>query len=272
LYDERESSLIARYIMEDVFGFSYPFDKNRDIFDFEGFDMSIYDQVTERLLKTEPWQYIVGKTSFYGLDFKVNTHVLIPRSETEELVALAIQWSKKQGRELNVLEVGTGSGCIAVSYAFHRPADQILSIDISEEALKVARENNLSHGTSVNFKMQDFLQEDLWSRLKAYDLVLSNPPYICQTERELMSASTLAFEPELALFPPGDDPMIFYKKFIDFIHTEHFSTGAVLFLELNEYYAQFCYDLFVKYNSFEVELIQDLQRKDRFLKIQKLSK
>ena len=173
-------------------------------------EKEISNQISDQIksivgeLKTQkPLQYILGETEFYGLKFKVNKHTLIPRSETEELV----EWILKEEFS-SALDIGTGSGCIAITLAKHKNA-KITAIDISTEVLKVAKENAKLNGVKVNFMQQDILQTNI---LPKVDLMVSNPPYVLESEKEKMQANVLEYEPNSALFVEDNNPLIFYKK------------------------------------------------------------
>ncbi|MCL4105794.1 UNVERIFIED_CONTAM: hypothetical protein GTU68_028671 [Idotea baltica] len=208
-----------------------------------------------------PIQYVTGISDFYNLRLKVNEEVLIPRPETEELVYEILQAKIKMGAL--VLEIGTGSGCIPVVLKSKRPDFEITTIDLSLGALKVARENAEKYEQRINFKCLDFLDETTWENLESYDLIVSNPPYIPLSEKKVMTASTLAFEPEMALFPVSDDEFIFYRKIAKF-GKQHLNNGGSIYLECNEFNAEGV-KLILEKNYEEVKIVKDMQGKDRML-------
>lgn len=228
-------------------------------------EMSSESQVTfERLLEDlktgRPVQYVLGEADFYGLKFKVNEHTLIPRPETEELVEKVLAWVGK--RPLKVLEVGSGTGCIAITLKKYAPNLDILSMDISEAALKLAAENAAMNGVEVQFISGDFLDENLQAKLGEVDIIVSNPPYILEAEAALMENHVLSFEPHEALFVTNNDPQQFYKAILNWAG-RHESTQAV-FLELNQNFASGTLTLY-KDAGWETFLHKDLNDNLRIL-------
>jgi len=216
--------------------------------------------VIERLKNKEPFDYILGHTEFYSLPFKVNTSVLIPRPETEELV----EWILKDHKEesaLNVLDIGTGSGCIGISLASQRNGWKVSVSDISPDAIRVARENAILNGVEVDFYESDILQS---KPSGAFDIVVSNPPYIIESESSVMSGSTLAYEPHEALFTGGEDALLFYRR-IGELAKELLTPGGRLYFEINEFRAQETATC-LEQMGYEVLVRKDLQRKDRMIR------
>ena len=216
-------------------------------------------QIVFDLKTKKPLQYILGETEFYGLKFKVNEHTLIPRPETEELVDWILQEDFK-----SALDIGTGSGCIPISLAKNSKA--ILSaIDVSENALKVAKENSEMNDVKINFIQQDILKVDA---LPKVDLIVSNPPYVLDTEKKLMMANVLDHEPHLALFVPNDNPLLFYKKIAD-LADKSLVKGGKLFFEINEQFGQETIAILSDYGFVNIELKKDINDKDRMIKAMK---
>ena len=208
-------------------------------------------------LKTnKPFQYILGETYFYGLKIIINMHTLIPRPETEELV----EWVLKENFN-SALDIGTGSGCIAIALAKYSNAD-VSAIDISEQALKVAKENEILNSVQVNWSQQDILEV---KSLAKVDLFVSNPPYVLNSEKERMQKSILEYEPHLALFVPDNDPLIFYKKIAD-IATESLTAGGKLFFEINEYFANELIAILTQIGFVDIQLKKDINDRDRMIK------
>ena len=175
------------------------------------------DSITERLKINEPVQYVLGEAWFAGMKFKVNKNVLIPRPETEELV----DWIVKENQNLkfkieNILDVGTGSGCIPITLKKKLPGAQISALDVCSEALFIATENAVEFNAEVDFILFDFLDEEKWKELGQYDIIVSNPPYVKQNEINAMHNRVKEFEPNLALFVRDNDPFLFYKNFQSF--------------------------------------------------------
>jgi len=174
----------------------------------------------ERLLKHEPLQYVIGKAYFLDMEFEVNPSVLIPRPETEELVILVLEDldRHRQGmsKKLRILDIGTGSGCIAISLKKKLPMAEVTALDVSEGALEVARRNAVSNQVELNFLLMDILDRSQWPSLPEFDLIVSNPPYVTLAEKEAMLPNVLDHEPHNALFVPDEDPLIFYKAIASF--------------------------------------------------------
>ncbi|RYD97844.1 MAG: peptide chain release factor N(5)-glutamine methyltransferase [Sphingobacteriales bacterium] len=214
----------------------------------------------EALKTGRPVQYVLGMADFYGLKFKVNEHTLIPRPETEELVEKVLAWVGK--RPLKVLEVGTGTGCIAIALKKHAPDLEIISVDISSAALKLAAENAAMNEVDIQFVSGDFLDKTIWARLGEVDIIISNPPYILESEAALMENHVLNFEPHEALFVTDNDPQQFYKAILAWAG-QHKRTQAV-FLELNQNFASGTLALYTA-AGWEAVLHRDLNDNFRML-------
>jgi len=261
-FGKGEAQQMARIVFEDAFS----------ITNFLRKDSLTTEQITRledmgiRLVQHEPVQYVVGMTYFYDLKFKVNTAVLIPRPETEELVDWILKDHAPQ-KNLSILDIGTGSGCIPITIKAKAPNCQLSAFDISAEALKVARENAKDNAVEVNFQNIDILEEENWEQLPSYDIIVSNPPYIPNSQKELMSPNVLAYEPEIALFVSNEDPLIFYRTIIDFAK-KHLVVGGWLYFETNEYNLSEVEVLFSKASFSNIEKRKDLQGKDRMVRAQ----
>ena len=237
---------------------------------------ALFDEALDRLLQEEPIQYVVGKTEFLGLSFKVTPTVLIPRPETEELVEWVIDelrimnsglrimnlGSRIKDSEFSILDIGTGSGCIAVSLAKHLPKATVCALDISKEALHVAEQNAKHNGVDVGFLERDILKTE--SLLQSFDVIVSNPPYIKENEQQKMQNNVLQHEPVKALFVPDADPLVFYKKIAQ-LAQEHLSKGGKLFFEINEAHGQETVTLLQDLGYRNVVLKQDVFGKDRMV-------
>jgi release factor glutamine methyltransferase len=221
--------------------------------------LSGMDDIIKRVNTFEPIQYILGKTWFYEHEFFVNENVLIPRPETEELVQKAISLSPK-----SVLDLGTGSGCIAISTALGLKHAKVFAIDISENALAVAKKNNENLKANVNIQKADILNFESPFGEQKFDLILSNPPYVKENEMPEMRSNVLNFEPHLALFVSNDDPLIFYKKIAEIGQAYLEDEGHIL-VEINSYLGQETCDVFTNAGYSKVELIQDFFEKDRMV-------
>jgi len=221
-------------------------------------------------LKKLPIQYITGVAPFYGYFFNADKNVLIPRPETEELVYIINEYIRK--RDLgysDILEIGSGSGCIPITLNLLNPNTNIVSIDISKDALRVSRSNNEKLGSNVEFRTVDILDKGKWSELPGkFDVIVSNPPYIPVREKGLMSANVLDNEPHLALFVSDDDPLIFYNQIFEYGKL-HLKEDGAIFLECNENNAQEVKSIYTE--AYETEIITDMQGKDRMLVAKKRS-
>ena len=224
-------------------------------------DLQKVNQIINKLLKHQPVQYIIGKTEFYGLDFKVNKHVLIPRPETEELV----DWIIKDidSISLNILDIGTGSGCIAIALSKHLNYCKVEALDVSEEALKIAKHNAQFNKAAVDFKLEDVLMPINFE--KTYDVIVSNPPYVRVSEKQQMKKNVLDNEPHLALFVEDDDALLFYRKIIT-LAMKSLNLKGALYFEINEYLGAQVIQLMKKEGFSNIELRQDVFGKDRMVK------
>ena len=224
-------------------------------------DETKLEQVIARLRSHEPLQYIIGHTEFYGHIFKVTPAVLIPRPETEELVDKIVQDNKGKSN-LKILDLCTGSGCIAISLALALPGSEVMGVDISDAALEIAAENNVALHANVKFLQRNVLAP-LDLEQDYFDIVVSNPPYVMEHEAALMAKNVLEYEPSLALFVPDEDPLRFYNailKIANFSLTLH----GRLYLEINEQkgkeVCKLCSGL-----SWNASLLEDIHKKDRFV-------
>jgi release factor glutamine methyltransferase len=274
VYDKHEAREIVFWLLEHYLGLSKidvisnNFNEEKDI---------NWQEIINRLNLHEPIQYILGETTFYGHKFLVNHDVLIPRPETEELVSLVIDsWQLAVGDKKNqpftihhspitILDIGTGSGCIAISLAKEIPNSEVYAWDISEKALEIAKNNAELNNINVIFETKNIL--DL--RLMTYDLrlniIVSNPPYVTKIEAKKMRENVLNFEPHLALFVEDNNPLIFYESIANFA-LNHLIINGLVFLEINENFGKETAEVYIKKGFSEVKIIKDIHGKDRFLK------
>ncbi len=260
IFEKGEATQLARIVFEDAFSITNFFRKD----ELNDQQLTALKTIQTRLLAQEPVQYIVGMTYFYDLKFKVNPAVLIPRPETEELVAWILE-DQPKNQDLRVLDIGTGSGCIPITIKSKAPNFQLAALDVSFSALSVAKENANLNQVEVNFQKVDILKKENWESLPSYEIIVSNPPYIPFKEKEIMEANVLDHEPEIALFVTDEDPLIFYRTIIEFAKA-HLVRGGWLYFETNEYNATEVEALFFKAGFFDIEKRQDLQGKDRMVK------
>jgi len=264
IYGDREARSITKMVLEKELELS----SNK--LSFERYRLVTQPQqqnlhtILKRLLKHEPVQYVLGEAYFFGLWFKVNEHVLIPRPETEELVEWAVALAQeKKGENLQILDIGTGTGCIPITLAKSMPQAHIEGCDVSLEALDVAKENNRELKTEVSFYKLDILNDALPD--SSYDMIVSNPPYIGQSEKESLAPNVLNFEPHLALFAPQDDALIFYKTIAHKALTSLKPNGILLF-EINAAKGAEVFGLLTNLGYRNVELKNDLSGKERMVK------
>ena len=235
-----------------------------DLF-FSEEEIGVWNAILEQLKQEIPIQYLLGKTSFYGLDFEVNAAVLIPRPETEELVEwiLESQKSKPESQKVKILDIGTGSGCIAISLAKNLPDATVFALDVSEEALATAKKNAENNSVNVTFIHQNILEtEDL---LQQFDIIVSNPPYVRNLEKEEIKKNVLENEPHLALFVADNDALVFYKKIAQLAQKNLLPNGQ-LYFEINQYLGKEMVDLLEKMNFKTIDLRKDIYGNDRMTK------
>lgn len=215
-----------------------------------------FENIISDLKQNIPIQYILGEADFYDLKFKVNSSTLIPRGETEELVQYILLHDF-----ISVLEIGTGSGCIAVSIAKNSNS-KITAIDNSVEALEIAKSNAILNSVKINFVLSDVFN---FSDTKKYDLIVSNPPYVLESEKKLMDKNVLDYEPHNALFVSDNDPLVYYKE-ITKIATNNLNKNGLLFFEINENYSKQIIELLSNLNFVDIELKKDINGRDRIIK------
>ena len=268
LYPSEEITGITRLIFSQVCGLSHNQQilcKDKQIPEKEKEDIHA---IINRLKKMEPLQYIFGETEFYSLPMKVNPSVLIPRPETEELVDMIIKKSITQSHtgKLNILDIGTGSGCIPITLAKHIPDVVVTAIDISEAALRTARENADLNKVDICFIQADILNASKAAKLISgnFDIIVSNPPYVTDKEKGAMCENVIAYEPHCALFVPDDDPLLFYTAIADFALSKLAPEGK-LFFEINANYGAEICGMLQEKGFTQTELIRDLSGKNRFI-------
>ena len=280
-YDEREAKAVARYLLDVGYGLTMT-----DIIGgaVETLDESRLNEQLRRLQAGEPVQYVLGRTFFCGHEFRVRPGVLIPRPETEELVGVACdrvaRYGERSGRSngegsgraVRILDIGTGSGCIAISLALAIPDAQVEAWDISPEALTIAAENARRLGAKVTFKKNNILKGNgapsLWRGLgeasgEAFSLIISNPPYICEKERKDMEQRVLDHEPSLALFVPDDDPLLFYRAIAEYA-TRALTPKGLLLFEINPLYKDAMEEMLLSLHFHDIVFHEDQFGKIRF--------
>jgi len=227
--------------------------------------------ILEQLKLEIPIQYLLGKTSFYGLEFEVNENVLIPRPETEELVDWIIQENLKieKFKDLKILDIGTGSGCIAISLAKNLPNAKVYAIDVSKKALATAKKNAERNNVKVNFILQNILEVVALSEVEGleqqFDIIVSNPPYVRNLEKQEIRKNVLDNEPHLALFVEDDNALVFYRKIAE-LAQKNLAPNGQLYFEINQYLGKEMVELLEKLNFKNIELRKDIYGNDRMIK------
>jgi release factor glutamine methyltransferase len=222
-----------------------------------------FHEALNNLSEQKPIQYILGKTEFYGLDFKVNNNVLIPRPETEELVDWIIK-DYKNTKDLKILDIGTGSGCIAISLAKNTNNFNITALDVSKKALEIAKYNTQNNTVEITFILDDILSPKSQNYIK-YDIIVSNPPYVRALEKEEINNNVLKNEPHLALFVEDHNALVFYNAIANFA-LKHLTNKGVLYFEINQYLGQETVNLLINKGFKNVMLKKDIFNNDRMIK------
>ena len=294
IYDAGEAKAIVRWVLDVRFGLSLTDILCGKVTELSAHDQTELEKIMQRLEKGEPVQYIIGVADFFGRQFHVAPGVLIPRPETEELCRWILA-SDKHGltrtvreslhqsdaevqispclSDANILDIGTGSGCIAITLALELPDAQVTAWDISDDALRIAADNAKSLGANVTFEHCDVLNISPSSFLvppsSKYSLIVSNPPYICEKEKSAMECNVLEHEPHLALFVPDDDPLLFYRSIAQYA-IEALKPQGSLFFELNPLYADDLAQMLRMMSYHDISIRQDQFGNPRFLKATKI--
>ncbi len=273
VYDAGEAKAIVRWVLDVRFGLSLADILCGKVTELSADDQTELEKIMLRLEKGEPVQYIIGETEFCGRAFQVAPGVLIPRPETAELCRWITSQSVRHfviGED--ILDIGTGSGCIAITLALEMAEARVTAWDISDDALRIAQKNAKALGASVTFEHRDILDYSLFTihySLPKWDLIVSNPPYIKPEERDGMEKNVLDYEPELALFAPSDDAIIFYRRIADYAIQALKPEGA-LYFELNPQTADDVGDYLARLGFSDIEIRKDQFGKNRFLKAKKI--
>lgn len=229
-------------------------------------EMLTFHFAVKDLLKNKPIQYIIGETEFCDLKFKVNENVLIPRPETSEMVYKIVNCQQSTvNRHRSIIDIGTGSGCIAISLAKAFPESQVFALDVSEEALKVAKENAINNNVNVNFIHDNILNLKNIIETK-FDIIVSNPPYVRELEKAEMRNNVLEWEPHKALFVSDNDPLIFYRNILEFAKA-HLNKNGEVWFEINEFLSKEMTDLCHELGFSDIEIHKDFRGKERILAI-----
>jgi release factor glutamine methyltransferase len=268
VYDNREIEAITLLVLEEITDMSRAKIKAFPEDDVPGEAVEKIQSILEELKTGRPVQYILGNTEFYGLNFLVNPATLIPRPETEELVEWVIESQKlkvKSQKSFSILDIGTGSGCIAISLKKNLPNANVATIDISPEALHTAKQNAVINDVEVEFIEQDILNPKSELEHSKFEVIISNPPYVTLVDKAQMHQNVTGFEPHTALFVPENDPLIFYKAIADFA-IKHLENKGLLFFEINENFGKETVELLSDKGFTDIELRKDMSGRDRMVK------
>lgn len=263
LYDENEAESVSFYFVEEISGWDKNYILTHQDQELTSELLEIFKQGEKRLLKGEPVQYVTGISWFYGLKFFVNKSVLIPRQETEILVDFIIKRHKESG-VINILDIGTGSGCIPISLKKFLPLAEVFSLDVSEEALKVCNINSANNSVQIYTEKYDILGKEEFPFDFDFDIIISNPPYVLNSEKKDMHKNVVDYEPEQALYVDDSHPLIFYSNILDKIKA-HVTKNTELVFEINEKFAKEIIDLNLQFGFINNTIIEDLNYKQRFV-------
>jgi release factor glutamine methyltransferase len=263
IYNDREAGNIADMVMEKITGFTKPQRLINKQLTLDSAQQKQLKDFTEQLLHSKPVQYVLHEAWFAGMSFYVDEHVLIPRPETEELVETII--ARSGNKIYSVLDIGTGSGCIAIALKKKLPLLNVYALDISSKAVKIAKKNAKKNGVIIKLFEADILNIDPLMHFPGFDIIVSNPPYIKQEEANEMSPNVLLYEPHLALFVADNDPLIFYKAIADFALKYLNPISGKLFFEINESLGEQIKSLLEEKGFSEIAVKKDFQKKDRIV-------
>ena len=264
LYTPQEAVNIMRLVFQEKLGLSRLDMAMNNSKEIDDKSRKLIFQIAEKLLEGQPVQQLLGSVHFLNCKLRVNKNVLIPRPETEELVQWIVN-DHKEEEELTVLDIGTGSGCIAISLAKNLVDASVKAIDVSQAALELAQINAIANTATVDYTNLDILLEDNWKRLKTFDIIVSNPPYVMEKEKESMHVNVLQHEPHLALFVPDDNPLLFYDKIAN-MALKHLNKGGKLYFEINSALGKDVKKLLQKKGFSEVLLRKDINDRDRMVR------
>lgn len=261
VYDALEAEQVFYFLLEEVKQWTRVDLALHPTIEFSVEELQKMDEYLQRLLTHEPIQYVLGKTHFYGLELQVNPNTLIPRPETEELVEWIIQENQHK-KNIQILDIGTGSGAIAIALAKNLPNATVWALDVSEQALQMAQKNALNNQVSITFLQEDILNlKDLPAK---FDVIVSNPPYVRELEKVEIKPNVLNFEPHLALFVSDQKPLVFYEK-ITQLAIQSLKVNGKLYFEINQYLPDLMKDLLMEYQFQNIILKQDIYQNYRMI-------
>ena len=259
VYEPAEAETITAMVFKEILGY----DRIKLILnETELLSASLFEQIdfiAFQLIQHKPIQYILGYTYFHDLKISVNEHVLIPRPETEEIIDFIL--AKHENQKMDVLDIGTGSGCIPIALKHQRGTWNLSAIDVSADALKTAQSNAKKHNLQIEFILADVFE---FQPKDKFDLIVSNPPYVLESEKLQMQQNVLAFEPALALFVPDQNPLKYYERIVS-IAAQNLNDNGKLYLEINESFASETAELLAQFSFVNIQIIQDFKGKNRLV-------
>lgn len=267
IYDSKEADSIVYLVLEKYSGYSRAKLRAQNDLKVSESVINFIVEIIEGLQKNIPVQYLLGETVFYDCKVKVDSRVLIPRPETEELVDWIIKDFQDEIKPLRILDIGTGSGCIAIALKKHIHSAELIAVDISNDALELARENALLNNLEIHFKEWNILENPDESEISGIDIIVSNPPYVKESEKLQMYSNVLNNEPPIALFVPDDDPLVFYRAILNF-SKKHLKKGGRIYFEINENLSDEMLNQ-VRNCDYSGVVKKDINNKPRFIKIKK---
>lgn len=262
IYSLREAQQITNLVLEEITQLNQTQRLIANKSELTPHQIHLLENYLHQLKQHKPIQQVLGYAWFCGNKFLVNEQVLIPRPETEELVELIAK--ENNNKVVEILDIGTGSGCIAISLKNKLPFANVTAIDISSYALQVAHQNAENLQQTIELKQVDFLNEDTWIELENYDIIVSNPPYIKDLEQSTMQQNVLAYEPHLALFVPDNNALIFYERIAKFAK-HHLTKNGKIYVEINETHGKETAEVFTN-KGYQTTIINDMQGKNRIIK------
>jgi release factor glutamine methyltransferase len=264
LYSPEEAINIMRLVFQEKLGLSRVDMALNNSKELDEKNRKLIFQIAEKLLEGQPVQQLLGSVQFLNCKLRINKNVLIPRPETEELVQWVVNDNKGE-EELDVVDIGTGSGCIAIALSNNLTDAKVKALDVSQSALELAQINAIANNAAVDFYNLDILNEENWKKLKNFDIIISNPPYVLESEKGAMHKNVLNYEPHLALFVPEERPLLFYEKISD-LAMKHLNKGGKLYFEINTAFGKEVKNMLLKKGFKDVIVRKDINDKDRFVK------
>ncbi len=262
IYDSQEAKSIAFRLIEKLYGLDKTAVLVAKALPSNSLPIKQLQNYIEKLLAYEPLQYVVGEAPFFGRNFVVTPATLIPRPETEELVQWMMEENKSQKLPQTLLDIGTGSGCIPITLFLELPQLSVYAIDNSAAALEVAKQNAMNLQATIHWQLLDILHQSI-ENLPFFDVIVSNPPYVCESEKAMMQPNVLQYEPPTALFVPNENPLLFYQRIAN-LAWQRLKPNGKLYFEINQQFGQETYNLLASIGFKEITIRKDLSGNVRF--------